>query len=333
MYACYTPPSYHHWQGRKDGRFHETVQLINLETSDLSFVTKRAIAIIGFACDEGIKRNMGRPGAQEGPKAFRQALAKLPVHHLDNALLVDVGDVSCDDDHLELAQETLGSIVANLHNHGYLTFVIGGGHELAWGHYLGIYNGQSKKQPSENEMYNLEIVNFDAHYDCRPLIDGQRGSSGTSFLQIYHHRLSHQLPFSYTCLGIQKEGNTNSLFQTAKELQISTVLAEDFYNNNLQPVESIEKILHASKPIYLSLCLDVFAACYAPGVSAPQPLGLTPWQVIPLLKKLAKSNRVIGFDIAELSPAYDRDGMTASLAAHLFAAFFSSLKALPGINP
>ena len=34
-------------------------------------------AVIGFACDAGVKRNKGRIGAKEGPAALRQALANL----------------------------------------------------------------------------------------------------------------------------------------------------------------------------------------------------------------------------------------------------------------
>jgi len=52
-------------------------------------------------------------------------------------------------------------------------------------------------------------------------------------------------------------------------------------------------------------------------VSAPQVLGLTPWQIIPYLRLLAQSGKVISYDIAELSPHYDIDQRTVKLAAHL----------------
>ena len=71
--------------------------------------------------------------------------------------------------------------------------------------------------------------------------------------------------------------------------------------------------------IYLSICLDVFAECFAPGVSAPQPLGLTPWQTLPLLKYIIQSGKVVSLDIAELSPALDREQKTARLAALIIA--------------
>ena len=36
--------------------------------------------ILGYACDEGVKRNNGRQGAVNGPKAIREQLGKLSAH-------------------------------------------------------------------------------------------------------------------------------------------------------------------------------------------------------------------------------------------------------------
>ncbi len=76
--------------------------------------------------------------------------------------------------------------------------------------------------------------------------------------------------------------------------------------------------------IYLSICLDVFAAHYAPGVSAPQVLGLLPHQVLSSLEKLAKSGKVVALDIVELAPSLDQDDRTAKLAASLLSDFLHS---------
>ena len=58
---------------------------------------------------------------------------------------------------------------------------------------------------------------------------------------------------------------------------------------------------------------------YAPGVSAPQPLGLLPADLVPLLRWLSSHPKNAGFDIAELCPRYDRGSLTAKLAAQLLA--------------
>ncbi len=71
------------------------------------------------------------------------------------------------------------------------------------GHYQGLALSQS--------VSKLAIINIDAHYDLRPLDDG-RGSSGTSFLQIANERRSLNQPFSYSCVGLQRFGNSQSLW-------------------------------------------------------------------------------------------------------------------------
>ena len=37
------------------------------------------IGLIGFACDQGVRRNQGRVGAKAAPPLIRQAFAALPV--------------------------------------------------------------------------------------------------------------------------------------------------------------------------------------------------------------------------------------------------------------
>ena len=103
-----------------------------------------------------------------------------------------------------------------------------------------------------------------------------------------------------------------------KQFNTKIILADELHQGQLEKcVDFIDRIIDQNEMIYLSLCLDVFSAAYAPGVSAMQPLGLTPWHVIPLIRQLAASGKVISYDIAELSPRYDIDQRTAKLAANL----------------
>ena len=68
--------------------------------------------LLGFACDAGVARNQGRVGAAAGPAGIRKFLAGLPAHGLTR--LLDAGDVACEGDALEAAQDALGQRVAAL---------------------------------------------------------------------------------------------------------------------------------------------------------------------------------------------------------------------------
>jgi arginase family enzyme len=46
----------------------------------------------GFECDEGVKRNQGRPGAVQAPDVLRKALANMASHQ-GHERLADMGSI------------------------------------------------------------------------------------------------------------------------------------------------------------------------------------------------------------------------------------------------
>ncbi|MGE3317684.1 MAG: formimidoylglutamase [Candidatus Berkiella sp.] len=319
----YTKPDPANWQGRTDNgdalaRFFQIAQCQSLDSfiASGSSVSAPTITLLGFSCDEGVRRNQGRVGAEKAPSKLRQALANLPLHEKARQIkLLDVGDIKCPTgsvDNLENAQIHLGHAVDALLNKKTFPLILGGGHETAWGHYLGLH----KHLPS-----NMAIINFDAHFDMRPLLPNQQGSSGTPFLQIAEYRKAQQLSFDYYCLGIKQSSNTQALFDTASAWNVKYLTCDQMYQSADNATHFIQKIIDTHDALYLSVCLDVFAAAFAPGVSACSPYGLAPWQVLPLLKQLAVSKKVIAFDVVELAPIYDKDDLTAKLGAQCIAEF------------
>ncbi|OQP17922.1 arginase family protein, partial [Geobacillus zalihae] len=109
----YQPPDAGRWTGRIDSvsdeqafRLHQRIRLLDL-SRPLETV-ERAAAFIGFACDEGVRRNQGRQGAKEAPAAVKAALARLPWHLPEGVVVYDAGDVVCVDERLEQSQTELG---------------------------------------------------------------------------------------------------------------------------------------------------------------------------------------------------------------------------------
>ena len=308
----YNPPQSHPWQGRPDtpaaSCLFQIIELLDLQNASPKKSNAPAFALLGFCCDEGVRRNLGRTGAAEAPTVLRNWLAKLPIQK-QPLICYDAGNITCTDADLEGAQKALAEVVTLLLKHNIAPIVIGGGHEMAWGHYQGI----AQMLPQEN----ISIVNFDAHFDMRPLLPQQHGSSGTPFLQIANAMQAAQKKFDYTCIGIQQAGNTRQLFETAQTWQVQTIFADELHQQQTEKCKQLlQRLIEQQQTIYVSLCLDVFAAAYAPGVSAPQAMGLTPWQVLPFMRQLAASGKVISYDIAELAPKYDKDDRTAKLAAN-----------------
>jgi len=308
----YIEPNPNVWSGRIDGtdaeflRWHQVISCKSITTLE-NF--ENSVVFLGFTCDEGVKRNQGRLGAKEGPLALRKVLANLPVHFDDKINLVDIGDICCNNENLEEAQLQLGQALSVILEKGAFPILLGGGHEITYGHFSGIRKVTQKK---------IGIINIDAHFDIREPVLGIP-NSGTGFYQIYQDSVQNNFEFHYLALGIQPISNTKALFKTAEKCGAQYVLAEDFYSQNLGKIKNqIQNFLDQVDSIYLTLDLDAFAAPYAPGVSALAFNGLVPDHTfLSVFKEIISHPKLQSVDVAELNPAFDIDNRTAKLAADL----------------
>ncbi len=276
--------------------------------------------LLGFACDEGVRRNNGRTGAAEGPKSIRAALAG-QAFHLD-APVYDAGDVVCRGKDMETAQAQLGAAVAELLSRGASPVLLGGGHEIAWGCHQGL------REYLDATGGTLGIINLDAHFDLRDAADG--GNSGTPFRQIAEWSQDRGEPFRYLTLGINPAANTRALFNYAR-LRDARWVEDRFCTEENLPMlhKTIERFVVTVDYLYLTVCLDVFCSSQAPGVSAPGVPGISPVVGIALIHYIkracaAAGARLLLFDIAEMNPRFDRDGVTARLAARLIHEYLLS---------
>lgn len=316
------------WTGRNDGeesnvqRWHQRIKVIDLSKEILPILSleKKGIAIAGFSCDEGVKRNKGRIGGKKGPLEIRKSCVNFPVHFDEQVSFIDVGDIVCDSSNLEESQFVFSSLLFEILKAGYTPILFGGGHEITFPHYLGI----RKFFALENKHSSLGIINFDAHFDLRkPEESG--ANSGTGFWQIAQNCKENDLDFLYLPIGIQSKYNTPLLFETAKQLKVETILYEDCDFSDEVFYSSLSKFLVKTDFIQLTIDLDVFQMVFAPGVSAPTATGIFPdIKFFKALKKIFESGKVLSFDISELNPNHDNNHCTAKLAASLAYEFCNS---------
>lgn len=310
----YLPPDPLIWRGRADmpddACIYQHIQMLDLLTTPPKKQAPCTFALIGFRSDEGAQRDLGRTGASEAPAAIRHRLARLPIQN-SQIEIFDAGNITCIDHDLEASQAALAEVVAILLEHHIRPIVLGGGHEVAWGHYQGI----AKAYPPSKR---LGIINFDAHFDMHPTDAKHRGSALTAFHQIAEAQraIGQELDFNY--IGIQHAANVRHLFDIAKSNNTKYILADELHQGQKEKCfDFVDRVIDVNDVIYTSLSLDVFSPAFAPGVTAIQPLGLSPWHIIPLLRQIAASGKVISYDIAEHVPRYDIDHRTAKLAAAL----------------
>lgn len=303
----YQTPTKEYWHGREDGisniesfRFHQSVRLQGLDTIHS---TEKTIALIGFECEEGVRRNKGRLGAKEAPNKIRTFLSNMPAYILNNYTLVDTGNISCEGKNMEKAQLELGVHVDKLLMQGTIPIIMGGGHETFYGHYLGVRSYLGKKA-------RLGMINIDAHFDMRK---GKEASSGTMFKQI----LESDNRADYLCIGIQPFSNTRELFRTAEELGCRYYLENEVKEDKNKIFQAIDQFSNNHDAIIFTLCMDSITASEAPGVSAPAALGLAASDVRNLLNHIASQANTLSFDLSEVNPAFDENDRTSRLGAAL----------------
>jgi formimidoylglutamase len=252
------------------------------------------IALLGLPDDTGVRLNHGRPGATDGPTAFRAALARYgavysaagPMPHV-----FDAGDIkpgrSLDETHRRVTAATTALLETGL-----FPIAIGGGHDLTFPFVRAV----AAKFP------RLAGIYFDAHLDVR-----ETPGSGMPF-----RRLVEDCGVSSLHLhGFRPL--VNSLEHLAWFKGHGGKIHAD-----TAPVR-----LPKAKNLFASFDLDVLDAAHAPGVSALNPAGWSVRKAETWVRACGDDRRVRCFDLMELNPRFDADGRTARVAAHLFLTFLA----------
>lgn len=295
------------WQGRLDGEellYHRIFQRVKMETN-YDTVSTNDFVLHGFAVDEGVRRNKGRQGAKDAPDLIRKNMSNFPVV-LPNFSLLDFGNITCEDGNLENTQNELAKNVSKVLLKGGKSLVLGGGHEVTFGHYRGVRTAFPEQK--------IGIINFDAHFDNRQPENGVGASSGTGFWQIAQEGEINSLH-----IGIQRNSNTLKLFDTAHQFGMKYILADELFFENLPSVyERLNELADSVDVLYMTICMDVFNASIAPGVSASAYNGIfADAAFMHLYKHILKNEKLVALDIAEVNPHFDIQDRTARLAANL----------------
>lgn len=278
------------WPDRPEGRFSSTVRTDSPDGC--------AIGLLGLPDDTGVKLNKGRPGAADGPAAFRRALSRYGVAKPDDRdwpAVYDAGDVQpagADARSLPETHDRVTEAAGALLDRGLLPVAIGGGHDLTF----------PLVRALAERVKPLEVAYFDPHLDVREEL-----GSGMPFRAIIE-RCAVKAVHNF---GIADLVTSNEHFT--------------WFSHNGGRIHQDEKyweLFEARGPaLAVSFDLDLLDASAAPGVSAMNPCGWTSREAEAAVYAAGRAARVRCFDIMELNPAHDPDGRTARLAAHLFLRF------------
>lgn len=294
--------------------------MITAWDGDLTAFRAGQPVLIGFPQDEGVGRNGGREGARLAPAAIRRWLYRLvgqdPETGVDLGELgaIDLGDLIIDRE-LEYSQGMLAGVVAELLERRCVPVVLGGGHETAFGTYLGYAAAD----------LDVAVINVDSHLDVRPLIEGQ-GHSGSPFRQMMEHGVLPLHGSRYVCLGAQPANTSRLHAEYVRSRGGEIVWAKDARSRlTAHFVRARQRIGAGGVRVHVSLDADVVRAADVPGVSAPAPLGLSGDEVAEWARVAGADAGVSSFEVVEINPSYDVDERSARWAAAVVWQFLTGL--------
>ncbi|MBS1785621.1 MAG: formimidoylglutamase [Acidobacteria bacterium] len=271
------------------------------------------VVLLGLCNEVGVIANGGRPGAAEGPSAFRAAFGRMPARVLQGKRFLDAGDIPATAPYAAFL-EGAEAVVAACVKAGATPLVIGGGHDCAFG----VYQGLAKEGPTV-------VLAVDAHLDVRPT---HEPSSGNPFFRMIEAGLPGG---DLAQVGLQRFANSAEHETWLRLKGASLQFLEP--GHEAQALEASMGALSAfaakGRRIQVTFDLDAIRAADAPGVSALAPWGLDASLALRIAQACGACPAVATFDLMELAPALDRDGQTAKLAAFLAAAFIEGLASRP----
>jgi agmatinase len=227
-----------------------------------------------------------RGGQAQGPNAIRSASDSVEffsaVFQKDvrDARIGDLGDL----DPYRSVEEILAeeeAEVARILGDGKIPVVLGGEHTVA----IPAVRAARKFGP-------LQVLALDAHSDLRQEYLGLRLCHATALRRV------RELVGNLVIVGAR------SFF--------GPDLSEPLFAT---PREFVGK-LQAGIPVWLSLDLDVLDPSLCPGVTNPEPGGLS-WPEILEIFRALRGFPVVGMDLVELAPLWDPSGVSAVCAAKL----------------
>lgn len=244
-----------------------------------------------------------RNGSRFGPDAIRQASLNIKTYSfrsgvdVEDLALYDAGDLVVSLD----AKKTIDMtklVVEDILTAGKIPVALGGEHAIT----LGIVKGLGAKAGK------TAIVSFDAHLDLRHEYLGST-LTHASFMQLINEEVN---PLKIVEVG------TRSV--SKEELAYAKKVGVDFFTSqqiikqgSLSIVEQLKEKIKPFDNLYLTVDMDILDPAFAPAVQNPEPDGISTSTLLDLVCSVC-DKRVVGFDVVEIVPIYDR-GISAIAAA------------------
>ena len=226
---------------------------------------------------------------------------------LDEARLPFVADHCAD----------LARVVSKTVQRGLFPVVLGGDHAVAMGTWSGVTHGLKA-------FGDMGLLWMDAHMDAHT---PETTPSGAYHGMPLAHLLGHGLLKFSQILSSQSKIDPRHLvlfgirsFEDGEQELLEGLGVRIFYREEIRArgvapclEEALERVIGGTKAFGVSLDLDMFDPCVAPGVGSPADDGLFPGDLWGPLETIMSHQRLCALEVVELNPRLDKGGMTQAL--------------------
>jgi guanidinopropionase len=263
------------------------------------------VALVGVPMDLGVTN---RNGSRFGPRAVRTIERVGPYDHVlrcapfSKARIADIGDVPMQSRYdLALCHADIEAFYKRLVGAGVRPLSVGGDHSIS----SSILKAVGERQP-------VGMIHIDAHCDTAGPYEGAKFQHGGPFrLAVLDGVLDPERTIQ---IGIR--GGAEYLWEFSYESGMTVIHAEEVPGIGIEALIERARAVVGDGPTYLSFDIDSVDPGFAPGTGTPEVGGLTPREVLELLRGL-KGIDFVGGDVVEVAPQYDATTNTAHVAAQV----------------
>ena len=273
------------------------------------------VAIVGAPLNMG----SGFRGAEHGPMALRMARGMggsdmtTQVNPSQVLNIVDYGDIAVDQDSSELSVQHVREVLREIVEAGAMPVIIGGDHSLEYPAVAALVDVYGKG--------NVTAIHFDAHHDI-----GRNSPHYITHGSPIYRLLREELitGADYIQVGLRGGGPNTAQFRWMREEGFIWHTQAEIERHGWDVV--MERVLASARSrgenrkFHISFDIDLLDPTYAPGTGTPVSNGLTPREVIPVIRRLCAQNDVVSFDMVEVAPALDPTYVSAQHAAAIVKA-------------
>jgi arginase family enzyme len=263
-----------------------------------------------------------RFGADEAPDAIRKASLIYSLEH-EGGVSAELG-FTCLSEHLRIVDagnhnlESSEAIACWAGQNGAATVALGGDHLVPYPLIRGLQSGQPRR---------MGVIVFDSHLDLHPSPPLWAGSQWQTLIQEGHLR-----PEDMTLIGARGVRQSMHEIQYARRNGVRVIPLEEVDEKGIPAVcEEVRERLSDVEAVYISLDIDVVDPAYCPAQKYPDAAGMSPREILSIMRAAVTTVPFAGFDLCCFSPRYDENQRGALTAARFaLEAVYARLRETPG---